>query len=72
MSKSIRIVTHSKGWAVKRKNAVICIRAFTSQQDAIDYGRELARKNGVGLIIEAKGGLIRDRILERESHSFPS
>ncbi|MDI5886185.1 DUF2188 domain-containing protein [Cobetia amphilecti] len=61
MPANVWVVVHGSGWAVKREGAASASKVFTTQQAAIDYGRDLARKDHVELLIQGKDGKIRDR-----------
>jgi len=58
---SIRVVARGNQWAVKREGNAGCIRSFETQFDAIDYGRCLAARLRITLVIEARGGNIVDK-----------
>lgn len=61
MAENVWVVVHPQGWALKREHAQAASKVFPTQKEAIDYGRALARKDGVELLIQGKDGRIRDR-----------
>lgn len=58
------VVLHPDGWAVKPERAGRASSVHETQQQAIDRGREIARNQGVELLIHGRDGRIR----ERDSH----
>ena len=61
MAENVWVVVHPSGWAVKRENSQTASKVFSTQKEATDYGRDLARRDGVELLIQGKDGKIRDR-----------
>jgi hypothetical protein len=54
-------VTHrDDGWAVIRDNAQRAARIFDTQQDAINYGRPIARRDRTELRIQGEDSRWRD------------
>jgi len=65
MSKQHHVVPNSnKGWCVKTENAKKASRCFTTKKEAIDYAREVSRKQKTELIIHNKDG----KISQKDSH----
>lgn len=62
MSKEVHVTSHpGGGWQVKTAGASRAAVRTPTQRDAIDTGREMARKRGVELVIHGKDGRIRDK-----------
>ncbi|MCL7938817.1 DUF2188 domain-containing protein [Halomonas sp. ATCH28] len=61
MKPNVWVVVHPKGWAVRHENTDRVARTFETQKEAINYGRDMARREGVEFIIQGKDGAIRDR-----------
>jgi hypothetical protein len=63
MSNSQQHVVPSRdgGWAVRRSGASRASRLFPTQRDAVQYAREIARKEGAELYVHRGDGTIRDR-----------
>lgn len=49
------------GWAVKRAGAARASRTFTTQIEAVAYGKALAKDSRTELFIHGKDGRIRER-----------
>lgn len=62
MAKKQNIDVSPKGenWQVKKHNASRASKTFDTQKEAIDYGRDLAKKNKSELYIKNRQGKIRD------------
>lgn len=43
----VYVVQHERGWAVKKPNAERASGVFTTQQEAIEYAKELAGKGTI-------------------------
>lgn len=61
MSKNVHIVPHSDGWAVKIEGNDRATSVHDTQQQAIDAGRDRARREESELLIHGRDGRIRDR-----------
>ena len=61
MSKNVHIVPHSDGWAVKIEGNDRATSVHDTQQQAIDAGRDRARREESELLIHGRNGRIRDR-----------
>ena len=63
MSKNAQHVVPNKegGWSVRKAGAVRATKTFDSQRKAVEYARELARKQSSELYIHGKDGSIRGR-----------
>jgi uncharacterized protein YdaT len=57
----VHVVPHENGWAVKREGAERASSVHETQKEAIERGRELAKKDEGELFIHAKDGKFRDR-----------
>jgi hypothetical protein len=58
------VVPHDRGWAVKGVGAGKATSVHTTQREAIDAGRGIARNQGSELLVHGRNGQIR----ERDSH----
>ncbi len=61
MSSNVHIVPHSDGWAVKIEGNDRATSVHDTQQQAIDAGRDRARREESELLIHGRNGRIRDR-----------
>lgn len=59
--KDQHIVPHSEGWAVQPEGASKPTQVFTTQQEAIARGREIAINQQSELLIHNREGQIRER-----------
>ena len=48
------------GWGVRGEGNDRLTKHFSTQREAIDYGRDIARKNGSELRIQGQDGKIRE------------
>lgn len=65
MVKSVHVTPHPNGgWQVKNANGKRAIARTNTQQQAIDIGRPLSRKNGSEFVVHRPDGRIR----EKDSH----
>lgn len=55
------VVPHDDGWAVKPEGADRASSVHTTQAEAIERAREIARNQGVELFIHGRDGRIRER-----------
>ncbi|MCY1457724.1 hypothetical protein D9M71_750440 [compost metagenome] len=62
--KNQHVVPHNDSWAVRGAGNSRVTKQFDTQQEAIDYGREIARNQSSELFIHGENGKIR----ERDSH----
>ncbi|WP_426031948.1 DUF2188 domain-containing protein [Caulobacter sp. DWP3-1-3b2] len=62
MAKDTRHVVPSTsgGWSVRKQGAARASKNFTRQEEAIEYGKEHARRDGSDVFIHGKNGMIRD------------
>ena len=58
---NVHVVPHGDDWAVRRENSKRPSTLHPTQQDAIDRGRDLARKDHSELVIHRPDGRIRDK-----------
>ena len=49
------------GWAVKNAGAIRASRTFDTQQQAVTYARDAAKKVGTELYIHGRDGTIKDK-----------
>lgn len=62
MSKGRHVVpSPSGGWSVRASGAARATKTFTTQADAIQHGKALARKDKGELFIHRADGTIRER-----------
>ena len=52
---------HDGGWAVRRSGASRASRVFLTQRDAVEYAKEIARKESGELYVHRGDGTIRER-----------
>lgn len=56
------VVPNTKGgWSVRKTGAARATKVFGTMSEAIDYARELARKQAGELYVHSKDGTIKDR-----------
>lgn len=60
-NKNIHVVPNGDDWSMKREDAQRASRNFPTQSAAIDYAREIARREQGELFIHRPNGEIRDR-----------
>lgn len=59
MKKSLHVVPNQSGcWDVRKSGATRASRVFESRKDAVDYARNLSRKENSGLYIHRKDGTV--------------
>jgi len=56
----IHIVPHDQGWALKREGDKNVESVHSTQKDAIDAGREMAREDEVDLVVHRQDGTFRN------------
>lgn len=61
MGKNVHIVPHSEGWAVRIEGNDRATSVHRTQEQAIDAGRERARRDETEILIHGENGRIRDR-----------
>jgi hypothetical protein len=61
MGKNQHVVQRDGGWAVRGENNARDTSHHTTQGEAIDAGRDIARNQGSELFIHGRDGRIRDR-----------
>ena len=55
------VVPAKDGWAVRRAGSSKATKMFGTQREAIERGREIARKQGSELLIHGRDGRIREK-----------
>ncbi len=55
------VVPHPEGWAVKAEGSSRATRIFITQEEAIDFGREIAINQHAELVIHNRKGEVRKR-----------
>lgn len=59
--KSQHVVPKDGGWAVRKQGAVKVTKVFSTQSDAVQFARNVAKKQSGELFIHKADGTIRDR-----------
>ena len=59
--KNQHIVPADKGWNVKGEGNDRATKNFETKQQAVDFGREIARNQKSELVIHGKNGRIQDK-----------
>jgi hypothetical protein len=62
--KGVHVVPKGDGWAVKREGSDRASKVTETQREAIQAGRQTARREGAELVIHGQNGRIR----EKDSH----
>lgn len=55
------VVRHSEGWAVKKGGSNRATKVFSTQAEAIDFGRDVSRNQNAEFFIHGRNGRIRAR-----------
>lgn len=55
------VVPSDEGWAVKKGGSDKASKRFDTQQDAIDWGREVAKNQKAEFYIHGRDGKIREK-----------
>lgn len=55
------VIPNNGEWQVKREGSGRATKNFTTQQQAINYARDIARKQQSELVIHGRDGRIRDK-----------
>ena len=61
MGKNIHVVKRGKEWVATQENAQRVSGKFSTQREAIDRAREIARNNGQEVVIHGVDGRIREK-----------
>lgn len=59
--KNVHVVPNDGQWAVKTENAERAVKITSTQQEAIERAKEIAKNNQSELIIHRKDGTIREK-----------
>ncbi|TRX01383.1 DUF2188 domain-containing protein [Flavobacterium gawalongense] len=59
MGKNQHVVPHPEGWAIKGEGNLKATKITSTQQQAIDYARQVATNQNSELLIHGKDGKIR-------------
>lgn len=59
--KNQHVVPREGGWAIKGAGSTRATRVFSTQREAIQAGREIARRQGSELLIHGRDGRIREK-----------
>lgn len=62
LARDVHVVPHYSGWATKREGGVRVSRLADTQEDAIAYGRRMAQRDKVDLVIYGKDGAIQGSV----------
>lgn len=55
------VIPNSGNWQVKREGSDKATKTFRTQQDAINYARDIAKNQQSELVIHRRNGTIRDK-----------
>ncbi|MDY4610694.1 MAG: DUF2188 domain-containing protein [Sphaerochaetaceae bacterium] len=58
--KEQHVIPNGDRWGIKKDGAERCSKVFDRKSDAMDYGRDLARRQGAELIPHKKDGTIQN------------
>lgn len=58
---NVHVVKHAEGWAVKKEGSDRASRVTDTQKEAIQVGREFAKKEKAELVIHGENGKIRQK-----------
>jgi hypothetical protein len=63
MTKKYRhvVANASGGWSVRRAGAARATRTFSTQADAVKYGKEIARQERTDLYIHRRDGTVQEK-----------
>lgn len=64
MGKNVHVTKRDNGWAVKTEKSEKAVKITSTQKEAIDLGRSIAKNNSSELIIHGRDNNIR----EKDSH----
>ena len=59
--RDVHVVPHYDGWATKRDGGVRVSRLADSQEDAIEFGKRLAKRDKVNLVVHGADGEVQLR-----------
>lgn len=59
--KNQHVVPREGGWAIKGAGSARATRIFSTQREAIQAGRAIARRQGSELLIHGRDGRIREK-----------
>ena len=59
--KDVHVVPHGDDWAARRPNTDRVSKVFDTQKEAIDYARDVAKRDHSELLIHNREGQIRHR-----------
>jgi len=55
------VTPHEDGWAVKREGGQKPSRVTPHKDDAVDIGRDIAKRDGTELIVQRRDGTIQSK-----------
>ncbi|MBZ0261805.1 MAG: DUF2188 domain-containing protein [Hyphomicrobiales bacterium] len=58
--RDIHVVPHPEGWATKKESSERAGGVFDTKQEALNRGRDQAKREGVELVIHDRKGRIQD------------
>ena len=61
MKNNIHVLYKDNEWYIKIENKENIIKTFNTKDEAIDYGKTLAQKNKVELVIHNKNNIISNK-----------
>jgi uncharacterized protein YdaT len=61
MQKNVHVVPKDGNWAVRKESSKRVSKVTKTQKEAIQLGKEQAKRNGSELLIHGKNGRIREK-----------
>lgn len=58
---NVWVVPHENGWAVKREGGQKPSRVTSRKEDAVNIGRNIAKRDGAELIVQRRDGTIQSK-----------
>lgn len=68
MAEPEMVLPHEKGWAVQAKKALKPAKLFTKKDEALKYGKEIARNKGTDLIVYQQDETVETTIHYDKNH----
>lgn len=61
MKKNIHIIPHNGDWAIKKEGNERATKVLSTQKEAIEIGKNIAKDNASELLIHGQNGRIREK-----------
>lgn len=61
MAKPVHVVPHEDGWAVRREGSDRASSVHATKDEALEQGRDTARRENTELVIHGRDGRIQDK-----------